>query len=75
MYNFVLPDGAKKNWKTMVRCAINSRDKFPFENAIYFPTTFATSSYFVDEVCFWLLHKIPGMVIDKVLVFSGEKPR
>lgn len=74
VYNFSLPDGVKRNWKNMIGYGLSSKDKFPFEKAIYYTSWFVTKGYLEEELAFWFLHKLPGLLIDKWLAFTGQKP-
>uniref|UniRef100_A0A1B6MEP8 Fatty acyl-CoA reductase n=1 Tax=Graphocephala atropunctata TaxID=36148 RepID=A0A1B6MEP8_9HEMI len=75
VYNFTLTPEQRADWKSMHAYGDLYAGDFAFSQAVWYNSFFFTSSSHVDNFCHLFLHKIPGLILDRLAVMSGKKPR
>lgn len=75
VYNYVSSPANSESWKTYNQYGIVIKDFFPIQQSVWYYSLFATTSSTLHEMSHFFLHRIPGIILDKVAVWNGQKPR
>ncbi|KAG8310386.1 hypothetical protein J6590_064970 [Homalodisca vitripennis] len=75
IYNFIASYEMKADWKTISSYAEMYLEYFPYSQSVWYSSFIFTTNSFVDEFCHIFLHKIPGLLLDRLTIISGQKPR
>uniref|UniRef100_A0A1B6HDW6 Fatty acyl-CoA reductase C-terminal domain-containing protein n=1 Tax=Homalodisca liturata TaxID=320908 RepID=A0A1B6HDW6_9HEMI len=74
VYNFTTTPIKPILWKHLVEFALHNRDLWPFSRAIWYSSFIPTDSPLVHEILYWILQRIPGIFLDKVIQLAGGEP-
>ncbi|KAG8288929.1 hypothetical protein J6590_007678 [Homalodisca vitripennis] len=74
VYNFTTTPIKPILWKHLVEFALHDRDLWPFSRAIWYSSFIPTDSPLVHEILYWILQRIPGIFLDKVIQLAGGEP-
>lgn len=75
VYNYVSSPANMTPWRTYDKFAEIVKDVFSIQQSIWYYFSIMTESYILYEIGHFFLHKIPGVVLDKVAVWNGQKAR
>lgn len=51
------------------------KDYFSIQQSIWYYSFFTTKSSKLDDIAHFFLHRIPGIILDKIAVWNGQKAR
>lgn len=75
VYNYVSSPSNAVSWGQYVKYGRMMKDCFSIQQSIWYYSVFLTKSSTLQEIAHFFLHRIPGIIIDKIVVWNGQKPR
>lgn len=75
VYNYVSSPANSASWKTYNQYGIMIKDFFSIQQSVWYYSVFFTTSSTLHEISHFFLHRIPGIFLDKIAVWNGQKPR
>lgn len=75
VYNYVSSPSNAVSWGEYVKYGRMMKDCFSIQQSVWYYSVFLTKSTLLQEIAHFFLHRIPGIIIDKIAVWNGQKPR